>query len=122
MKTTIKKTEEAVKEYISGLTDSETVSAHNQMCDNLNYPDDQIFSNDEEFFNTFFDNRVLEAVRAVAYGDYNYSHDWVKFNGYGNLESTNYPNDWIDEPQLIEDIINNPDDYYIEFEDEEEDN
>lgn len=120
MKTTIKKTEEAVKEYISGLTDSETVSAHNQMCDNLNYPDDQIFSNDEDFFNSFFENRVLEAVRAVAYGDYNYGHDWVKFNGYGNLESTSYPNDWIDEPQLIEDIINNPDDYYIEFEDEEE--
>lgn len=120
MKTTIKKTEEAVKEYISGLTDSETVSAHNQMCDNLNYPDDQIFSNDEDFFNTFFENRVLEAVRAVAYGDYNYSHDWVHFNGYGNLESTNYPMDWIDEPQLIEDIINNPDDYYIEFEDEED--
>ena len=120
MKTTIKKTEEAVREYISGLTDSETVSAHNQMCDNLNYPDDQIFSNDEDFFNTFFENRVLEAVRAVAYGDYNYTHDWVKFNGYGNLESTNFPADWIDEPQLIEDIMNNPDDYYIEFEEEEE--
>jgi hypothetical protein len=120
MKTTIKKTGEAVKEYINGLSDSELVYAHNQMCQNLKYGDDEIYSNDEDFFNTFFDNRVLEAVRAVVYGDYNYSHDWVKFNGYGNLESTNYPNDFIDEPQLIEDIINNPDDYYIEFEDEED--
>ena len=28
---------------------------------------------------------MMEAVRAVSYGDYNYTHDWVTYNGYGNL-------------------------------------
>lgn len=121
MKTTIKKTEEAIKEYLNGLTKSDLVYANNQMCQNLNICDNEIFSNDEDFFNTFFDNRVLEAVRAISYGDYNYSHDWVHFNGYGNLESTNYPMDWIDEPQLIESIMESPEVYDIDFEEEEED-
>lgn len=43
--------------------------------------------NDEEFFNTFFYNNVMEAVRAVFYGDYNYNDDYVMFDGYGNLET-----------------------------------
>jgi hypothetical protein len=119
MKTTLKKTEEAVKDYINGLSESDLVYVNNQMCQNLNYSDNEIYSNDEEFFNVFFGDRVIEAVRAVAYGDYSYGHDWVMFNGYANLESTNYPREWVDEPQLIENILENPEDYDIEFEEEE---
>lgn len=43
--------------------------------------------NDEEFFNVFFEGKPMEAVRAVFYGDYRYTDDYVKFDGYGNLES-----------------------------------
>lgn len=43
--------------------------------------------NDEEFFETYFSDRPMEAVRAAQYGDYNYSDEYVRFNGYGNLES-----------------------------------
>lgn len=43
--------------------------------------------NDEEFFNTFFFNDPYEAVRAVHFGDYNYSDPYVRFDGYGNIES-----------------------------------
>jgi hypothetical protein len=43
--------------------------------------------NDEDFFNTYFENRVDEAVRAVCYGEYNYTDEYVRFNAYGNLES-----------------------------------
>ena len=38
--------------------------------------------NDEDFFNTFFEGRPMEAVRAAVYGDYNYTDDYVKFEGY----------------------------------------
>ncbi|MEX5585797.1 hypothetical protein, partial [Pseudomonas lurida] len=31
--------------------------------------------------------KPMEAVRAVFYGDYRYTDDYVKFDGYGNLES-----------------------------------
>lgn len=46
-----------------------------------------VWENDEEFFNTFFGDRPMEAVRASYYGDYKYMDEYVRFNGYGNLES-----------------------------------
>ena len=49
----------------------------------------EYFDNDEEFFNTFFYNNPTEAVRSAYYGDYNYCDNYVRFNGYGNLESFN---------------------------------
>ena len=49
----------------------------------------EYWENNEEFFNTFFVNNPTEAVRASFYGDYSYCDDFVKFNGYGNLESFN---------------------------------
>lgn len=52
--------------------------------------DNEIWENDEEFFNSFFDNKVIEAVRSVSFGDYRYNDNYVMFNGYGNLESFNY--------------------------------
>ena len=47
----------------------------------------EIESNDEDFFNTFFEGKPMEAVRASYYGDFRYNDDWVWFNAYGNLES-----------------------------------
>ncbi len=47
----------------------------------------EFFYNDDEFFNVFFGINTMEAVRAVCFGDYNYNDDYVRFNGYNNLES-----------------------------------
>ena len=47
----------------------------------------EIESNDDDFFNTFFEGKPMEAVRASYYGDFRYNDDWVWFNTYGNLES-----------------------------------
>lgn len=54
------------------------------------------YENSEDFFNTYFENNPMEAVRASYYGDYNYMDDYVQFNGYGNLKSVSlweYEND-----------------------------
>lgn len=83
-------------------TDEDWVSLHNEYCSDLNYSDDEIYHNDEEFLNTFFSGRINEAVRAVFYGDFRYMDKYVKFDGYGNLETTNYPMDWIDEDAIRE--------------------
>jgi predicted ATPase len=32
----------------------------------------------------------LRVAQAVFYGDYNYSHNWVTFNGYGNFQTYNF--------------------------------
>ena len=61
--------------------------------------------NDEEFFDTYFSNNPMEAVRSAHYGNYNYSDDLVRFDGYGNLESFDR---WEYEDELkdnIDDII-----------------
>ena len=51
----------------------------------LDYLD--VYENDEEFFNMFFEGKPAELARAIYYGDFNYNDEYIKFNGYGNLES-----------------------------------
>ena len=48
-----------------------------------------IDEDDDDFFDMMFGTNVLDAVRAVCYGDYNYQDDYVRFDAYGNLESAN---------------------------------
>ena len=45
------------------------------------------YPNDEEFFNTFYMDKPYKLVQAIAYGDYRYSDNFVKFDGYANLKS-----------------------------------
>jgi hypothetical protein len=90
----------AIIEEINCFDNDQMVQLNNEYCDQQNSPDDQIYSNDANFFADVYGGDVMEAVRAVSYGDYNYTHDWVKFNGYGNLESMNV----IDEDDLCESI------------------
>lgn len=111
---------------ISDLTTAEKVYLHNAYCQNNQYYDDEIYENDEEFFNMFFENKPFEAVRSSYFGEYKYSDDFVKFNGYGNLESFgDYSIDnQIDLQSIANDIYENTD-YYndttqITFELEEE--
>lgn len=74
----------AIIEEINCFDNDQMVQLNNEYCDQQNCPDDQIYSNDANFFADNFSD-MMEAVRAVSYGDYNYTHDWVTYNGYGNL-------------------------------------
>lgn len=58
---------------------------------------------DDEFFNTYFDD-PYEAARTVFFGDIkNWNDDYIRFNAYRNLESTNT----IDYETYDEEIIKN---------------
>ena len=46
-----------------------------------------VYENDEEFFDIFFEGRPAEVARAIYYGDYNYNDEYIKFNAYGNLKT-----------------------------------
>ena len=64
-----------------------------------------VYENDDEFFQIYFESKVMEAVRAVSYGDYNYMEEYVRFNGYGNIESLT-ENEWHQELEdEAEDIV-----------------
>jgi hypothetical protein len=75
----------AIIEEIETFDSDQMVQLNNWYADEQNCPDDQIYSNDANFFADVYGRDIMEAVRAVSYGEYNYNDDWVKFNGYGNL-------------------------------------
>jgi len=96
---------EQIYKYIEidfeNLDDSEKLNLWREFCDENRRGDDEIYCFDDEFFNMFFSNAPMEAARAVQFGYVNWSHDYIKFNGYGNLESVKDPIDYIDEAELI---------------------
>jgi hypothetical protein len=118
LKETIQNNLEAIIDYLNSLDNDSLITIHNQYCHVEKYYDDEIFINDEEFFNTFFHNAADEAVRATFYGDYNYSHDYVKFNGYGNLESFNDASEFLYLKDIAKSILKSSDEYDIELNDE----
>lgn len=79
----------AIIEAINSMDASELLQLNRDFCESCNYSDSEIFENDEDFFNAYFEGKPFEVARATFYGDYNFSHDYVMFNGYGNLESFN---------------------------------
>jgi hypothetical protein len=79
-------TKEQIKDAIKDMTDHDIMELNNVFCELENYVDNHIYINDEDFFNTFFQERI-DIARAISYGDYRFSDEYVRFDGYGNLES-----------------------------------
>ena len=77
------------------------LNSWNGCLENLDF-----WENDEEFFNTFFDN-PMDAIRATYYGNYNYNDDYVKFNGYGNIDSYSEYERIEEIKDSIDDIVDN---------------
>lgn len=74
------------------------VQAINEYLESQGYHDDMIYTFDEYLINEFFPNS-FDALRACHFGDINFTHNYFRFDGYGNIETLS---DWkIDE--LFED-------------------
>ena len=113
---------EQFKEKFNDLSTSEKVSIYNEYQLEHGDPDDMLNSFDEDFFNTYFEGKPMDAVRAAYFGEIHWADEYIRFNGYGNLESvSSFSVDEIIEDE-IEEIFNHPDTWedYIE-ENEEED-
>ena len=117
----MKNTAKNIEEYLDNLEDHELLSVNREYLENTNNLDDDIYNNDEEFFEIHFSDKVMDAIRAVQFGKYNYTDAYVKFDGYANLETTNHLEDFIDISELAEYIHENPEDFDIEFDEEDED-
>lgn len=128
---------EKLKEVLMEQVDEKTllemtdeVNGYNGALDHL-----RVSYNDEEFFNTYFYNNPMEAVRSVSFGEYNFNDEYVRFNGYGNLVTLDEYDLFRELRENKEDIIdeylrlleeNSIDDYYIkdylsQVEEDEED-
>ena len=102
---------EKIREYLLNNEDVlldvvSELNSWNGCLENLDF-----FENDEEFFNTFFEN-PMEAIRATYYGNYNYNDDYVKFNGYGNIDSYSEYERIEEIKDNIDDIVENLVEYY----------
>lgn len=97
------KTTEQVEQYLKDYLINECdlmqlvseLNSYDSSLEHLHY-----HSNDEEFFEIFFTD-TAKAVRAVCFGDYDYTDDYVKFNGYMNLVSKDK---WELEKELQENV------------------
>ena len=78
------------------------INSYNGSLDNLNF-----YENDEDFFNTFFVDNPMEVARATFYGNYKYCDEFVRFNGYGNLESFDEYEAMKEIKSYIDDIVSN---------------
>ena len=81
----------------------------NSWNDCLDYLD--VYENDEEFFDMFFEGIPAELARAIYYGDFNYNDEYIKFNGYGNLETFSK----YDYEELLEENIEEITENLIEY-------
>lgn len=92
---------ESIKNALENMSTSELVYIHNEYCVENQYSDDEIFSM-EEFDYLMSGNKPWEVARAAYYGDFCPAHDYFWFNGYGNLESSDFPKSEIDIDAIAE--------------------
>ena len=109
--TTIENNYEAIVKEIEAMSNEEQMEIHNQYCENVNNMDNQIFYNDEEFFEMCFSDRITDLVRAISYGDFEPNQEFIKFDGYGNLETFDNVSLYLDAVAIADDIQENPKNY-----------
>ena len=112
-----------IKQALRELDPEDKIGLHNLRNSEMGYSDDDIYPNDEDFFNMFYYNDPYNAVQRAVYGDYQPMHDYVMFDGYGNLKSLNtYELEKYMSDDEIAEFLDENEEYiedYLELEDEE---
>ena len=98
----MEKLKEYLKEGLSVDDLKEMVSLINSCNGELDYL--VYHYNDEDFFEVFFKDKI-DVARAICYGDYNFMHDYVRFDGYGNLKSVSLYEYDVEIEDAAEEII-----------------
>lgn len=105
---------EKFTEEFNNLSNGEKIAIYNEYCSEHGNSDNMLHDFDEEFFEMAFGNDPIEAAKATFFGDIqNWSDEYIRFNGYGNLES-------LSEYDAVEEAEDHLDDIY-EYEDVWED-
>lgn len=106
------KTTEQITEILENLSDNELFDMWNEYTTEVaNNGDAMVYHFTDEFFEEYFSNPA-EAARATFFGDVkSWSDSYVIFNGYGNLETSNYLSELIGLYDLANHIADNQDEY-----------
>lgn len=92
---------------IWNLSEQELIDLWFDYCEANSMWDDVIYQNDEFFFE---DYSQIEVAQKVVNGEWRYSDDYVKQNGYGNFVSFSYKSEimeHIDMDPFVDWIIEN---------------
>ena len=77
-----------IEEVIRDMDESDLISVHTAWCNDVNNLDDLIMDNTEEDFeNLFYGVKPWDIACRINFGEWNPSHNYMWFNGYGNLVS-----------------------------------
>ena len=95
---------EEVLEMLRDMNDSDLVAVHNEYCDKVSYYDDRIYDM-YEINDLLYGRSPLEIITDARDVDANDSY--IRYDGYGNLESTDYPQDWMDLDEIADYIAEN---------------
>ncbi len=89
--------EDAIASYLEELDDDELIAVWNEYCYSTNNYDDVIEGNDPDTLDEMLDGvDAWDIACKVFYGDWSAGREYVRFDGYANLETTDYPKeDWI---------------------------
>lgn len=105
------KTQNEIKEYLENLSDGDLLSLWNEYSGE-NCRDGDIYCMDE--FNELCGNmEPSDLANRIFYGKFNPNDTYFIFNGYANLESSDYLEDFIDIDELAQHIYDNDDDFTI---------
>lgn len=114
---------EKFTEEFNNLSSNNKIAIYNEYCSEHGDSDKMLYDFDEEFFEMAFGNDPIEAARATFFGNIqNWSDEYIRFNGYGNLESLSeydaveVAEDHVNEIYEYEDVWN----YNIEDEEDED--
>lgn len=103
---------EKLIDLIQEMNKPDAISLHNDYCYETSNFDDEIFDIDR--LEEICDGRDAWWLACrIFYGDFNPNYDYLKFNGYGNLQSIATYNvlDYIDESEIADYIIENDEDF-----------
>ena len=95
---------EVIKNIIEDMDTSDAVALHNEWCYKTNNYDDEIIEM-ERFDELCGSMTPLEIASKIFYGDFNPNHNYFRYDGYANFESTDYPTDWIYPSDIANDIV-----------------
>lgn len=98
------KTQNEVKEYLENLNDGELLSLWNE------FDQYSTIYTSEEFDEICGSMNPSDLACKIFYGKFNPNDEYFIFNGYENLESSDYLDDFIDIDELAQHICDNDDD------------
>lgn len=97
----------SVMDQLEEMNDTDLVEVHNTYCRLVYGVDDEIHYNDTENLQMLVGECPYNALQRAFYGDYNPNHEYVKLDGYANLESFDDPTEHISKSDMVDTIMEN---------------